>query len=449
MIWIYAAAGLFAGAILAWFFLRNHYRSRYPLSRESVEALSREKQRLEVELEYAARRGAELTAEGENTVRELEEKRAEVLELSVKLTTSESQGQYLKQKLDEQKAEIEQIQEKFSHAFRNLATEILEEKSRKFTDQNKANIGDLLNPLRQKIEEFEKKVEQTNKESIDRNSALRQQIESLYQLNQRITKEAENLTRALKGESKTQGNWGEFILESIMEKSGLARDREYFMQESVQTEEGKRLQPDVVVKLPEDKSIIIDSKVSLLAYERFVNAETEEEKIRHLRDHVLSVRTHIRGLSEKNYQQLYGVSGLDFVLLFMPVEPAFSLAVQNDDRLFLDAYESNIVVVSPSTLIATLRTIASIWKQERQNRNAMEIAKQGGMLYDKFKAFTDDLVKVGDNLRLTKGAYEQAMNKLTEGRDNLVRKAERLRELGARSSKQIDQRLIDRSSDEE
>ena len=449
MIWIYAAAGLFAGAILAWFFLRNHYRSRYPLSRESVEALSREKQRLEVELEYAARRGAELTAEGENTVRELEEKRAEVLELSVKLTTSESQGQYLKQKLDEQKAEIEQIQEKFSHAFRNLATEILEEKSRKFTDQNKANIGDLLNPLRQKIEEFEKKVEQTNKESIDRNSALRQQIESLYQLNQRITKEAENLTRALKGESKTQGNWGEFILESIMEKSGLARDREYFMQESVQTEEGKRLQPDVVVKLPEDKSIIIDSKVSLLAYERFVNAETEEEKIRHLRDHVLSVRTHIRGLSEKNYQQLYGVSGLDFVLLFMPVEPAFSLAVQNDDRLFLDAYESNIVVVSPSTLIATLRTIASIWKQERQNRNAMEIAKQGGMLYDKFKAFTDDLVKVGDNLRLTKGAYDQAMNKLTEGRDNLVRKAERLRELGARSSKQIDQRLIDRSSDEE
>ena len=449
MIWIYAAAGLLAGAILAWFFLRNHYRNRYPLSRESVEALSREKQRLEVELEYAARRGAELTAEAENTLREVEEKRAEVLELSVKLTTSESQGQYLKQKLDEQKAEIEQIQEKFSHAFRNLATEILEEKSRKFTDQNKANIGDLLNPLRQKIEEFEKKVEQTNKESIDRNSALRQQIESLYQLNQRITKEAENLTRALKGESKTQGNWGEFILESIMEKSGLARDREYFMQESVLTEEGKRLQPDVVVKLPEDKSIIIDSKVSLLAYERFVNAETEEEKTRHLRDHVLSVRTHIRGLSDKNYQQLYGVSGLDFVLLFMPVEPAFSLAVQNDDRLFMDAYESNIVVVSPSTLIATLRTIASIWKQERQNRNAMEIAKQGGMLYDKFKAFTDDLVKVGDNLRLTKGAYDQAMNKLTEGRDNLVRKAERLRELGARSSKQIDQRLIDRASDEE
>jgi DNA recombination protein RmuC len=449
MHWIYLLAGLLAGALLTWLLLRNYYAARYPLTREEGEALSRERQKLQLELEFAARQTAERTAEAESFQREVEDARAQVLDLSVRLSTRDSDLENLKQKLAEQKGEIEQMQEKFSHAFRNLANEILEEKSRKFTDQNKANLGDLLNPLRQKIEEFEKKVEQTNKESIDRNSALRQQIESLYQLNQRITREAENLTRALKGESKTQGNWGEFILESILEKSGLVRDREYFMQESLVSEDGRRLQPDVVVKLPEEKSIVIDSKVSLLAYERFASAETEEEKARHLRDHVLSVRTHIRGLSEKNYQQIYSLGGLDFVLLFMPVEPAFSLAVQNDERLFLDAYESNIVVVSPSTLIATLRTIASIWKQEKQNRNALEIARQGGLLYDKFKAFTDDLVKVGDNLRSTKGAYDQAMNKLTEGRDNLIRKTEKLRELGARSSKNIDPRLLDRAADED
>lgn len=447
MHWIYLIAGLLIGALLAWLLLRNYYAVRFPLTREEGDTLARERQKLQLELEFAARQTAERTAEAESFQREVEDARAQVLDLSVRLSSRENDLENLKQKLAEQKSEIEQMQEKFSHAFRNLANEILEEKSRRFTDQNKANLGDLLNPLRQKIEEFEKKVEQTNKESIDRNSALRQQIESLYQLNQRITREAENLTRALKGESKTQGNWGEFILESILEKSGLVRDREYFMQESLVSDDGRRLQPDVVVKLPEEKSIVIDSKVSLLAYERFVSAETEEEKSRHLRDHVLSVRTHIRGLSDKNYQQLYGLGGLDFVLLFMPVEPAFSLAVQNDERLFLDAYESNIVVVSPSTLIATLRTIASIWKQEKQNRNALEIAKQGGLLYDKFKAFTDDLVKVGDNLRLTKGAYDQAMNKLTEGRDNLIRKTEKLRELGARSSKNIDPRLLDRATD--
>ena len=266
-------------------------------------------------------------------------------------------------------------------------------------------------------------------------------------MNLQITKEAENRTKAWKGESKTQGNWGEFILESILEKSGLVKGEQYDVQVSITNEEGKRLQPDVIIKLPEQKNIIIDSKVSLTAYEKYINSDDDRERELEVKNHLLSIRTHIKGLSEKNYQSIYEIGSLDFVLLFMPIEPAFSLAVQNDPELFNDAYDKNIVIVSPTTLIATLRTISSIWRQENQNRNALEIARQGGQLYDKFKSFTDDLIKVGDNLNTTKKTYELAMNKLSEGKDNLIRKTERLKELGAKSTKLIDQRLVDRAND--
>ena len=224
----------------------------------------------------------------------------------------------------------------------------------------------------------------------------------------------------------------------------MVKGREYQVQESFNSAEG-RLQPDVIINLPEDKNVIIDAKLSLVAYERYMSTEDEAERQRYLKEHIASVRKHVKDLSSKNYQQLYNVSGLDFVLLFMPVEPAFGLAIQYDDQLFMEAYEKNIVIVSPSTLIATLRTIASIWRQEYQNRNAIEIARQSGSLYDKFKSFTDDLIKVGDGIKTTRKNYEQAMNKLTEGKDNLIRKTERLKELGAKASKAIDQRLIDRS----
>jgi DNA recombination protein RmuC len=301
--------------------------------------------------------------------------------------------------------------------------------------------------LKEKIQEFEKKVEQTNKESIARNSALKEQITGLRELNLQITKEAENLTKALKGESKTQGNWGEFVLESILEKSGLIKGEQYETQVSKTADNSKRLQPDVVLHLPEDKHIIIDSKVSLTAYEKFTGSIDEPEREREIKNHLLSIRSHIRALSEKNYQSLYELGSLDFVLLFMPIESAFSLAVQSDPELFTDAYDKNIVIVSPSTLIATLRTIASIWRQENQNRNALEIARQGGQLYDKFVAFSDDLIKIGENLNTTKKNYELAMNKLSDGKGNLVTRTEKLRELGAKATKNMDRRLLGRAKE--
>ncbi|MEM9858051.1 MAG: DNA recombination protein RmuC, partial [Bacteroidota bacterium] len=295
-----------------------------------------------------------------------------------------------------------------------------------------------------RISEFEKKVETNSKESLEQSTALREQLKSLRELNQQMSKEAENLTKALKGDTKAQGNWGEFILESILEKSGLEKGREYFVQESHNTEEGKRYQPDVIVRLPDNKNIIIDSKVTLVAYERYVNTDSDEQTAQ-LKAHILAMRNHIKGLDSKKYQTLYGIDGLDFVLMFIPIEPAFSLAVQMDSELFNDAYERNIVIVSPSTLIATLRTISNIWKNEYQNQHALEIARQGGNLYDKFVAFTDDLVKVGNSLDGTQRVYKEAMKKLYEGKGNLINRAQTIKELGAKASKSMDQKLIDRA----
>lgn len=279
------------------------------------------------------------------------------------------------------------------------------------------------------------------------NSSLGEQLKNLRELNQQITKEAENLTRALKGDTKTQGNWGEFILESILEKSGLVKGQEFIVQESA-TLEGGRLRPDVVVKLPDNKNIIIDSKVSLLAYEQSVNAADETDREQNLKAHVQSVKNHIRQLSGKDYQKLYGVEGLDFILMFIPIEPAFSAALQAETDLFNQAYEKQIVLVSPSTLLATLRTIANIWRYEYQNRNVLEIARQAGDMYDKFVNFTEDLVKLGQQMDTTKKTYGDAMNKLVDGTGNLVRRAEKLKELGAKTSKQMNEKLLDRSGEE-
>lgn len=371
--------------------------------------------------------------------------RKETLTLNSKLASREADYKNLNERLQEQKQQVSELQQKFAIEFKNLANDIFEEKSKKFTDQNKTNISEILNPLKEKILEFEKKVEQNSKESLEQSTALKEQLKNLRDLNQQMTREAENLTRALKGDTKAQGNWGEFILESILEKSGLEKGREYLVQESFTNEDGRRFQPDIIINLPDNKNLIVDSKVSLIAYDRFISSGTEEEQAIQLKAHIQSVRTHIKQLSAKNYQDVYGVSGLDFVLMFIPIEPAFGLAVQNDGELFNDAYHQNIVIVSPSTLIATLRTIANIWKNEYQNRNALEIARQSGSLYDKFTAFTEDLVKVGKNLQQTQGSYKDAMNKLVDGKDNLIRKTERLKELGAKTSKAIDQKLIDRS----
>lgn len=373
--------------------------------------------------------------------------RNKVLELSTVFSRTDADYKNLQLKLAEQQKEMEGLQEKFTTQFENLANKIFDEKGKKFADQNKINLGEILNPLREKISDFEKKVELTNTESIKNHSALREQLTNLKELNQQITKEASNLTRALKGDSKAQGNWGEYILESILEKSGLVKGREYFIQESLTSEDGKRLQPDVVIKLPDSKNLIIDSKVSLVAYERFMSADDETERSVQLKQHILSLRQHIKGLSEKNYQTLYSAASLDFILLFVPIEPAFSASVRYDVEIFNDAFEKNIVIVSPSTLIATLRTISSIWKQEFQNRNTVEIARQATALYEKFRGFTEDLIEMGNQLKRTQSSYEGAMNKLSTGKGNLVSSVEKIRLLGLKPTKTIDQRLVERADD--
>ncbi|MTI22876.1 DNA recombination protein RmuC [Fulvivirga sp. RKSG066] len=398
-------------------------------------------------LQIAEERVNNLQNETASLKNELQREREQVLQLNNNLSTTEADYRNLQEKLKEQKEELGQLQQKFSIEFKNLANEIFEEKSRKFTDQNKVNLSELLNPLKEKISDFEKKVEVNSKESLEQSTALREQLKGLRELNQQMTKEAENLTKALKGDTKTQGSWGEFILESILEKSGLEKGREYFVQESFTNDDGRRLQPDVIVSLPDDKNIIVDSKVSLIAYERYINSEDDEKAV-NLKAHLLSIDNHIKGLDKKEYQKLYGIEGLDFVLMFIPVEPAFSMAVQADPELFNKAYERNIVMVSPSTLIATLRTISNIWKNEYQNRNALEIARQGGNLYDKFVGFVEDLKKIGKSLESTQSVYRDAMKKLYDGQGNLVTRAEKIKALGAKTSKTIDQKLIDRAKED-
>ncbi|MFY0654632.1 MAG: DNA recombination protein RmuC [Cyclobacteriaceae bacterium] len=441
---VYLIVGMVVGGLMAWFIAKSKYQSGDESSSEYLAA-----KELEIKLDAEKEKSTKAAEDVRELNDVLRKEREEVLRLNNLNTRLEADYRNIQENLKSQKEEINLLQEKFSSEFKNLANEIFEDKSKKFTDQNKSNIGDLLKPLGEKITDFERKVEQTNKENIERNSALKEQISGLKELNQKITKEAENLTKALKGDSKAQGNWGEFILESILEKSGLEKSREYFVQESKIDDSGRRFQPDVVVKLPDSKSIIVDSKVSLIAYERAVNADLEDDKEANTKAHLLSLRNHIKGLSEKNYQSLYGVESLDFVLMFIPIEPAFSLAVQQDPELFNDAYAKNIVIVSPATLIATLRTIASIWKQEYQNRNAIEIAKEGGNLYDKFVAFTEDIKNIGRHLDTTQKVYVEAAKKLYDGKGNLINRAEKMKKLGAKASKNIDQKLIDRATDDD
>lgn len=437
--------GLAIGFVIAFLFLKS--KKTIPI--EEANKLNEEINSLRIESGKLTERIKLLEDDKLSLKSELENERSKSEKLNAENSSLKSDYTNLQQRLNEQKAEVEELQQKFTMEFENLANKIFEEKSAKFTEQNKEKLSEILNPLKEKISEFEKKVDETNKESIDRFSSLRQQLSMLKDLNQQITQEAKNLTEALKGQTKTQGNWGEFILESILEKSGLVKGREYSVQESLTTESGKRFQPDVIINLPENKSIIIDSKVSLIAYERYVSSEDEAEKAKALRDHVLSIRSHLKNLSSKNYQSLYNLNSLDFVLMFMPIEPAFALAVQNDTNLFNDAFEMNIVIVSPSTLLATLRTIASIWRQENQNRNALEIARQAGALYDKFVNFYNDLIDVGKKLNAAKNSYEDAMKKVHDGRGNLIAGVEKMKQLGAKASKSIPPSALNRALSDE
>lgn len=368
--------------------------------------------------------------------------------LAIQLSKKEVDFDNLLQRNREQKQEVEQLQEKFTKEFENLANKILEEKTTKFTEQNKENLKTILSPLQDKIQLFEKKVEDTHKESIDYHAALRQQILGLKEMNAQMSKETLNLTKALKGDSKMQGNWGELVLERVLEKSGLEKGREYEVQQSFTTEEGNRVQPDVVINLPDGKKMIVDSKVTLTAYERYVNEEDDNLREQYLKEHVISLKRHVDQLGEKNYQDLYKIESPDFVLLFVPIEPAFALALNEDATLYNKAFEKNIVIVTPSTLLATLRTIDSMWTNQKQQENAYEIARQAGALYDKFEGFVSDLIKIGKRMDEAKSEYGNAMNKLVEGKGNLITSVEKLKKMGAKAKKSLPESIISRAENE-
>jgi DNA recombination protein RmuC len=369
-------------------------------------------------------------------------------EQSQKQARLEAEKESLLDKLAIQKEELISFNQKMQVEFENLANRIIDEKSKKFSDQNQQNLNQILSPLKDKIKDFEDKVQRHYEEETREKASLKQQIVMLHDLNLKMSTDAQNLTKALKGDTKIQGNWGEFILERILEKSGLQKDREYVIQASISDEDGKRFQPDVLVQLPDSKVLIIDSKVSLIAYEKFSSAEDEFVKQVAIKEHLQSLRTHIKGLSEKKYQTLKFGNHLDFVLLFVPIEPAFALAVQHDSQLFNDAFERNIMIVSPSTLLATLRTVANIWKQEKQTRHAIEIASKAGDLYDKFNGFIDEMIDLGKRMDASKTSYENAMKRFSTGKGNVIRQVEELKKMGANASKQLPQSLIDRANEE-
>jgi DNA recombination protein RmuC len=379
---------------------------------------------------------------------EREQIRNEKEVLAIQLSKKEADFDHLLERHKEQKQEVEDLQKKFTTEFENLANKILEEKSSKFTIQNQENLKSILAPLQDKILHFEKKVEDTHKESIDYHAALRQQILGLKDLNEQMNKETINLTKALKGDNKMQGNWGELVLERVLEKSGLEKGREYDVQQNF-TAEGQKRIPDVVVHLPEGKKMIIDSKVSLVAYEKFVNEEDEVLRKNYLQEHIQSLKKHVDQLSSKNYHTLYDIESPDFVLLFIPIEAAFATALNHDNYLYNKAFEQNIVIVTPSTLLATLRTIDSIWSNQKQQQNAYEIARQAGALYDKFYGFVSDMEKIGKKIDDAKSEYGLAMNKLVSGKGNLLNSVQKLKKMGAKTNKSLPEHFLNSKENSE
>ena len=335
--------------------------------------------------------------------------------------------------------------ENLKKEFKILANSILEENSEKFKKQNKDQIGSILEPLGEEIKKFKKKIEDNSIDFVERNTVLDQKIQSLSKLNEQLSKDANNLASALKGDSKTQGDWGEAQLEVLLEKSGLMKDIHYSTQGGYKDEEGNTKKPDFIVSLPDNKHLIIDSKVSLTAYELFYNSEKDDQK-ENLKNHIISIRNHFKDLSSKNYTDLYGINTPDQVFMYIPIEPALFLALQEDKNIFMDAYDKRVVLVSNTTLLSTLRVVSELWQFDDQKRNVLEIAKQSGLLYDKFEGFVSDLIKVGNNINSSQHSYQDAMNKLSEGKGNLVSKVENLKKLGAKTKKNLPQKLLDRSN---
>jgi DNA recombination protein RmuC len=392
---------------------------------------------------YQFRRKGDSSNGNSNTLQE------ENTDLKVALSAKEQEIVHLQEKLKEVEQSKEEQEQRLTKEFENLANKILDQNSEKFKQQNKEQLDLILNPLGKEIEKFKQKVEDTNKDYIQRNSALSQRIESLEKLNLQLSQDAINLTNALKGDSKTQGDWGEIQLEVLLEKSGLMNGVHFSTQGGYRDEDGKLKKPDFIINLPDNKHLIIDSKVSLTAYESYFNAEGEAAQKIALKKHLESIKNHYKELGSKDYPSLYGINAPDHVLMFVPIEPALMIALQEEQNIYLDALDKNVVLLSTSTLLATLSTIASIWKQEDQKRNVFEIAKEGGLLYDKFESFVADLVKIGKNLKTSQDSYQEAMNKLVDGRGNIIKKVENLKKLGAKTKKSLPQNIIDRANSDE
>jgi len=388
--------------------------------RERILMADRDRLSLEMKEESLARQSVERSLEGTNAYLQAQQ-----------------------EKFAEQRQEMENMKVQFNNEFQVMANKILEEKSFKFTQLNQQNISLVLDPLKEKIKTFEEKVEKSyQQESAERN-VLKGVVEQLMQQSMQIKDEANNLAKALKGDNKKQGNWGEVILERVLERSGLIKDQEYKLQASVQEADGRRFQPDALIYLPDEKHLVVDAKLSLVAYERAVNADTEEDRVIFVKQHVQSIENHVRELSAKDYHSLYGIQSPDFVLLFIPIESSLSLAVNFKPELFSEAWDRRVVIVSPSTLLATLRTIASVWKQERQNRNVLEIAKEAGLLYDKFVGFLNDMDQLQGMIQKAADKHDEAMKKLSSGSGNVIRKIEQLKTLGAKANKQIGDKYLE------
>jgi DNA recombination protein RmuC len=441
--------GVLAGLVIGWLLAKIGRNSVRIKSLERENELENRSLRAESQLESLQHFMEESIQLKDKDISDLKQElgneRNKNLEVSTELVRALETGKTAEQKLTDQKNEIEQIRKTFNQEFENIANKLFKEHSREFSENSSKNLTDILTPFKEKIHQFETKVNEAYDKEIRDKLNLLKEVQMLEKLNRQVSEDANNLVKALKGDSKLMGNWGEVMLERILEQSGLEKGTMYKSQVSTTTEEGKRYQPDVIIYLPDKKHIVIDSKVSLIAYEKYSSAETEEERQKYIKEHLSSVYAHVKNLSSKNYQQFEDFNSPDFVLLFIPIEASFGVAVREDTRLFDFAWQNKIVIVSPSTLLATLMTIQSIWKQDNQTKNAIEIARQGANLYDKFVAFAEDMIKIGNNLETTRKAYDDASAKLYTGKGNLVSKAETLRKLGIRTTKTLPSKWADQT----
>jgi DNA recombination protein RmuC len=387
-------------------------------------------------------------------LRKIAEKDQKINELSMSLSAKETEKEILQNQAAQNKEQIEKLHEQMKIQFENAANKIFEEKSKKFAEINEEKIGTILNPLKEKITDFQKKVEETYSNETREKASLKQELHHIIEMNRQMSQDADKLTRALKGDSKVQGDWGEFQLEVLLEISGLVDGVNFYKQPNYKTEENTNIRPDFVVKLPGEKHYIIDSKVSLTAYEQYFNGEDETAKERALKEHIASIKKHVKELSEKRYEQICGINSPDFVFMFIPIEPALTIALQKNPSLMEEALKENVMPVVPSTLLIAMRTVAYIWKLENQNKNVQEIAKIGGELYDKFVLFTENMIKVGRQMDDAKEVYTNAMGQLTkkniDGSDNagtILGKIENLKKLGANATKQINQVLLNKANE--